>query len=168
MADRFYLSNDAVGYTTDDADHTIYANPLVNDTSAHGNSAGNVAFVGPMPGAGKVTDFQIAVFRPAISASGFVSGTVDADLRLNSASILSTKPAIAMLAASAAIGAPYWTGGSYSAGQVTKGVVNGASASFASGDFISYDYNARSVGSAAAGAAGIGCRAYATVRFSAV
>jgi len=169
-SDLLFLSNDTVGYNLTDAIGTKFANPFVNDTSALTGSAGNVAFLGPMPLPGRVVDFGLAVFRPAISASGFVSGTVDATLRINSTAILSVNPSINMLTTSAAIGAPYTTqfAASYSAGQASAATINTNSAAFAKGDFISYDHNARSVGSAAAGAAGIGLRLYVVLRYNAI
>lgn len=159
MADRVLLSNDAtVGYTNDDRIATL--NLLANETSAHGASAGNVQFFGPLPVNGRIVDFAIGVLQPALSASGFVSGTVNATLRINSATVCSTDPVLTMVATSATC---IRQATNQSAANATSAVVNNLSANFSAGDMISIDWNARSVGSAAAGAAGKGL--YAMVRY---
>lgn len=129
---------------------------------------------------GRITDFGIGVVVPALSASGFVSGTVDAGVYINGAAVLSTRPSIPMTAvsggASISAGATQYvatnTGTSKINGLTVSGatvsaVVNAASATFSVGDMISFDYNARSVGSAAAGIAGRGLYGFVTIRYGA-
>jgi hypothetical protein len=108
-------------------------------------------------------DVAIGVPVPAVSASGFVSGTVDAQVNINSAAVLSTLPAIAMVGSAGAVARKTTlTGGG------TSAVVNQNSCYFSAGDCISVDYNARSVGSAAATAAGTGLYVGVRVRYTAV
>ena len=174
MADRLFLTDDTVGYSYDDPNNAVFFQLRAADTSAHGFSAGNVECLGPMPANGRVVDFQIHVNAPAVSGSGFVSGTVDALLRLNSANIMTTNPSISMAGSASAV----WPNGtatnraqSASAAGivfVTSGVINGASAAFSAGDYLSIDWNARSVGSGAPTSAGTGLRAYVVVRYTAV
>jgi hypothetical protein len=163
MADRLLLSNDAdVGYAYAE-DIFSWATPL--ETSAHGFSAVNVPLVGPMPRNGRVVDVILGVAQPALSASGFVSGTVIGNVRINSgANICTTAPSIAMAATSATCirkaTNDVTTG-------VTPAVLGLASAVFSAGDMIEVDYNAVSVGSAAAGAAGNGAYIAVVVRYDA-
>lgn len=166
MADRIFLSNDAdEGYRADE-DVFVWNTPL--ETSVHGFSAVNVPLVGPMKANGRIVAVIAGVAAPALSASGFVSGSVDADVRINSgAGVCATKPLIAMAATSATTirkatnDSPTPTG-------VTVGVVDANSAVFSAGDMLEVDYNARSVGSAAAGAAGNGMYVAVVVRYAAV
>lgn len=172
--DRLDLTDDTVGYSYHDPEHAYHFALLANDASAHGFSAGNQSLLGPMPAAGRVLDFQIAA-NPAVSASGFVSGTIDALLRLNSANIMTTNPSITMAGSASAVFPQLVVGtnvaqSASAAGIVflVSGVVNGASASFKQGDYISIDWNARSVGSAAPTTSGKSLRAYVVVRYTAV
>ena len=163
MADRLLLSNDTdKGYYFQEEVFS-WTTPL--ETSAHGFSAVNVPLVGPMPHNGRIVDIILGVAQPALSASGFVSGTVDANVRINSgATICTTAPAIAMAATSATCvrkATNEVTTG------VTKAVLGAGSAVFSAGDMIEVDYNARSVGSAAAGAAGNGAYIAVVVRYDA-
>lgn len=163
--DELFLTNDAAGY----AYHTRFAFPgFVSEASAHGASTTlTEVFTVPNGYSGEITDVQIGVVLPAVSASGFVSGTVDATLRINSVAVCSTNPSIAM-AGSAGQAYRAFTMSNLSgvaSGIVTLGVVNTASAVFTAGDQISIDMNARSVGSAAAGAAGKGLYAVVKYRF---
>jgi len=163
MADRLFLSNDdEKGYWAQE-DIFTWTTPL--ETSAHGFSAVNVPLVGPMPRNGRVVDIILGVGKPALSASGFVSGLIDANVRINSgATICTTAPAIATASTSA-------TCVRKATNDVTTGVTPAvlglASAVFSAGDMIEIDYNARSVGSAAAGAAGTGAYLAVVVRYDA-
>ncbi len=172
MASRLLLSNDAntapqgQGIVYDD--DNIYIPLLANEASAHGAAAATLVYAaGPMPQAGKVVDFQIGVTKIAVSASGFISANVSANLRINSVSCLSTLPAIVGPAASAGLAVAIATNNFSAANSAVSGVVNGASAAFAKGDRISIDWVAGSAGSAAAGAAGTGAWAKLTVRYDA-
>jgi hypothetical protein len=161
MSDRLFLSNDTVGGGVRKHEETFHFYLASESSALTGSATLLPRFIAPQ--AGRVVDFFIGVVRPALSASGFVSGTVDAGLRINSASILTTAPAIAMAANSAAA-----VRKSTNAGGGTSAVITVASSRFSAGDMISYDYNARSVGSAAAGAAGIGLYGGITVRYDAI
>lgn len=153
--DELFLSNDAVGYAYFDR----FANPgFASEASAHGASTTlTEVFMVPPGFSGEILDVQLGVVLPAVSASGFVSGTVDATLRINSVAVCSTNPSITM-AGSAGQAYRVFTYGvsGVASGLVTSGIVNTASAAFVAGDQISIDMNARSTGSAAAGAAGKG------------
>jgi hypothetical protein len=160
--DSIALTNDAVGNSF--REEIWWVAPVLNDTSAHGNSAGNMAIGPAVNFSGRVVDFGIFVTKQAVSASGFMSGTIDALVRLNSASITSTNPTIPMVSGSAtqqAAVATYVSGG-FNGG--TSCVINNNSAVFSPGNYISFDYNARSVGSGAAAAAGTGLRVYVKIR----
>ncbi len=163
MPSGLWLSNDTNGFTY--YDRHLEDLPLLNDTSAHGASAAMRTLFGPMPRNGNIVDVGIAVARPATSASGFASGTIDLTLRINSAAVCSTNPAINMAGSA---GQAVYT--ATNAGQATavSAVVNTASSRFSTGNMLSYDWNARSVGSAAAGATGTGMAMWAIVRFDAV
>ncbi len=150
VTDRQFLSNDADSAGYDEHYQTF---GFANESSAHTGSATLIPLLGPVDKHGRILEVVLGVARPALSASGFVSGTVEADVNINSATCLSTKPSIAMVATSA-LAVRRATNVSAAGG--TAAVVNLASAKFSAGDQISISYNARSVGSAAAGAAGIG------------
>lgn len=160
MAERLTLSNDAsTGYKFDD--HVLtYA--FDRDTSAHGNSAAGV-LVAQALNNGIVKEFAIGVVKPAVSASGFITADVTAQLRINSAACLSTQPSITGPVASTSLAVKKAT----NAGGGVSAVVNSASAAFSTGDFITIDYDAKSAGSAAAGQAGVGFFAVIRVRYSA-
>ena len=159
MADRIMLTNDEVGSAF--AEETFFFN-FASETSALAASAVTIPLCAP-PVAGQVVDVVLGVVRPALSASGFVSGTVDFDVKINSVTCLSTKPAIAMVATSALA---VRTNTNDGAAAATKAVLN-ASNAFDANDQICVEYNARSVGSAAAGAAGVGLYAAIKVRYTA-
>ena len=166
MADIFELSNSVAGITYEEE---VFPFVFAGENSAHGASATLRSVIGPMNRPGRILSLDLGVVAPAVSASGFVSGTVDADVRINSAGVCSTLPAIAM-AGSAGQAVRVATNGPANAasGLVTAGVVNTASANFSAGDMISVNYNARSVGSAAAGAAGTGLYVGIRVRYTAL
>lgn len=159
MADELFLSNSVAGF--DYLEETFSYN-FLSETSVHGASAVVIA-LGVMPRAGKVVDVVIGTVRNATSASGFVSATTDVTVRINSAAVCSTDPAIPMAGSA---GAAIFKATNASGG--TSAVVNPASADFAKGARLSLDYNLRSVGSAAAGATGTGLYVSVKVRYSAV
>lgn len=146
-----------------------FYSPMVSETSAAtGATSAQVVplFIAAHPGT--IVDCIVGVAQTAVSASGFVSGTVNANVRVNSASVLSTQPAIAMAAASAANNRSITNNGTGSLGTVTSAVVNAASAAFNKGDEISIDYGVISAGSAAAGQATKGLYVGVTVRYNAL
>ena len=156
---NLFLSRDAAGYSFDD--NVVFVS-LANETSALTGSATLVpAAVTYRPG--RIVDAFIAVATPALSASGFVSGTVDAQVRINSAAVLATQPSIAMAANSAGMGRR-----ATNAGGGVSAIINPSSASFGRGAMITVDYNARSVGSAAAGVAGNGLMVGVVIRYDAI
>lgn len=161
MAKRLFLSNESnTGYHYDEE---IFNFRFDGDTSVHANSAVDVCVAGPMKGTGEIIEFAIGVTKIATSASGFVSATVDAQLKINSVACLSTQPAIAGPVASAGVAVRAAT----NAGGGVSGVVNSASAVFSAGDFISLDWEGVSTGSAAATATGTGFYAAVKVRYTA-
>ncbi len=168
MPDEILISNDSYGYTPADT-RGNFATTLVTSTLA-ASASGVLGFAVNAPAYfngsqafGRIIDFGIAVVKPALSASGFVSGTVDAGVYINGAAVMSTRPAIPMVALSASTTTPRAT----NAGGGTSGVVNGASAAVSAGNIISFDYNGNSAGSAAAGVAGTGLTGWVTIRWGA-
>ena len=156
-------------FTTNDRDTTqggkiyhyeyVAFQPFVNATSAATGSATLVLpTTGVVKASGEVCGFVINVNGPALSASGFVSATISANLRINSVSCLTVLPGVSG-PASASAGFAFRT---------ISGTVNPASARVNPGDQITLDYNCQSGGSAAAGAAAIGFSAFAIVRYDAV
>ena len=148
-------------------EQTLNYNPQVSETSACTNATS--AQIVPLltaPHAGQIVDCYIALAQTAVSASGFVSGTANANVRINSATCLSTVPSIAMASASAANNRTRTNAGGN--GVVTSAVVNAASAAFVKGDQISVDYGFLSAGSAAAGLASTGLTVTVVVRYTAV
>ena len=173
MADRLYLSNDAntsaqiAGYNYHEATHTF---AFANESSALTGSATLVPlFIAPENG--RIVDFYIGVVTPAVSASGFVSGNVSADVRINSAPVCSTQPQIVGPLGSAGAAGRQTTNTTFTSAagkhSPVSAVVNVNSANFSAGDMISLDYNLVSGGSAAAGAAGKGFYAGVKVRYAA-
>ena len=162
MPDRIFLSNDStITGGGIEADEEVFFFSFANESSAHTGSAINVPLANAKAN-GRIVDVWIATVAQAVSASGFVSGTVDATAKINSATVLSTNPAIAMVGSAGAVARKTTlTGGG------TSAVVNVASANFSAGDAITIDWNARSVGSAAAGAAGTGLTVGVKVRYAA-
>lgn len=166
MADRVLLSNDTVtggngGINGLAYDDQLFRFGLDNETSVHGVSAATVAvFVAPQNG--KIVDFFIGTVKQGVSASGWVSGTVTADVRINSVTALTTSPAIPMAGSAGAVARK-----ATNAGGGTSAVVDTAANTFSAGDQICIDYNLRSVGSAAATAAGVGFYGGILVRYAA-
>lgn len=169
--DRLLLSNDTLtapqgqGIVYDE-DH-IYFPLLANDTSAHGTAAVTLAAIcGPAKQPGRITDFAVGVARIAVSASGFISANVSANLRINSVSCLSTIPVLIgpVTSSNSAVRAAT---NLCSAGNGVSAVVNAASANFSAGDTFQVDWTAQSAGSAAATQSGTGLYARVTVRYAA-
>lgn len=166
FADEFFLSNTTAGLDFNDRQFTFFKQD--SETSVIAASSTNQPGVGPMDRNGRVIGLFIGVSRAALSASGFVSATIDADLRINSgANIMTTKPSIVMLAASATVALQRVATNYVSAhSAATAGVVNAASGVFSAGDMLEFDYNARSVGSAVPGLTQTGIYIGVTVRFA--
>jgi len=160
MASELFLSNATQGF---DYNEETFSYTFISETSVHGNSGTRYGLCGAMPRAGKVVDVAIGVVAPAVSASGFISGTVGATVRINSAAVCATDPAIEMVGSAGAVARK-----ATNAGGGTSAVITPGSATFAKGDQLAFDYNARSVGSAAAGAAGVGFGVTVRVRYDAV
>lgn len=174
MADRLFLSNDTVGGGVGYAEQTFCypCGGTMTEGSVHGaaNFSGAVLPMFIAKGNGRILDCFIGVVQPALSASGFVSGTVTATPRINSVAVCSTNPVIKMVGVSS--GVVRTSTNNLLSAQLSAGgasaVVNVNSANFSTGDQISFDYNTFSVGSAAAGAAGSGFYIGVTVRYAAV
>lgn len=163
--DSNFLTNDAAGYSYFERIHQF---GFASEASAHGASTTLTELFTVPPGySGQIMDVQLGVVLPAVSASGFVSGTIDATLRINSVAVCSTVPAI-LMAGSAGQASATTTFGTGITALITSGVVNVASNAITQGDRISIDMNARSVGSAAATAAGKGLFGYVRYRYKAL
>lgn len=163
MPDNIFLSNDTVGYN---ANEETFVYNFASETSVLNGSATLIP-VGIAKANGRVSKVVLGVVRPVLSATGFVSGTTDLDVLINSATCMSTLPAIGMAAASANAVRTATNKPGVNSAAVVSGVVNAASANFSAGDQIAINYNARSVGSAAVGATGVGLYAAVTVRYAA-
>lgn len=162
MANRLFLSNDStVSGGGIQPDEEVFSFGQASETSAlTGSATLQPLFIAKSNGV--IADVFVGVALPGVSASGWVSGTADATVRINSAAVCSTNPSITMAgSAGQASRKSTISGGGVSA------VVNVASAAFSAGDQISIDWNARSVGSAAATAAGQGFRGSVLVRYAA-
>jgi len=166
MADRLISTNDA--WKSYDYDEEVFTFGLANATSANTGSAQHViSFVAKRHG--RISDFYIRAV-PAVSASGFVSANLTANVRINSVSALSTLPVIdgPVGSAGAATAKATNVGGTSAAGNPgpVSAVINSASANFSAGDLVSIEYNLQSGGSAAAGTAGTGFAGTIVVRYS--
>jgi len=161
MASDLFLSNSVSGF---DYNEETFTYNFVSETSVHGTS-GTRYSLGQVPRSGKIVQFEIGVVAPAVSASGFVSGTVGATLRVNSAAVCSTDPSIDMVGSAGAVARKTSI---TSAAGVIPAAINAASATVNKGDDISLDFNARSVGSGAATSAGVGFYATVRVRYDAL
>lgn len=165
MADKLFLSNDAVrGYGFDVKYITLPI--LQNESSAHATSATTLVPVFTVPANARIVDFYIDTVQVALSASGFVSGTISADLRRNSASVLSTVAAITGPVATSALCVRQCTLGP-SAANIQSAVVNQASALCSAGDQLAVNWTMQSGASAAPGAGGKGFKATVVLRMSA-
>lgn len=165
MADKILLSNDAVrGYGFDVQYITLPI--LQNESSAHTTSANTLVPLFTVPANARIVDFYIDTVQVALSASGFVSGTISADLRRNSASVLSTVAAITGPVATSALCVRQCTLGP-SAANLQSAVVNQASAQCSAGDQLAVNWTMQSGASAAAGAAGKGFKATVVLRYAA-
>ena len=148
--DRFLLCNNTSNPKFDD--HNILYNPQVSETSACNNltSAQSVPlFIASTNG--HIADCFVAVAQTAVSASGFISGYINANVRINGNSCLTTLPSIVQAAASAANSRSRTNNSLSSMATTVSAVVNASSANFSAGDCISIDYGCLSAGSAAAG-----------------
>lgn len=176
MADNLILSNDALGYEFYEETiefPTCVPLPL-NDASALAFSTSAApAPVRVMNRPGRIIDFGFGVVNPAVSASGFVSGTIDATLTINGVgSVLSQLPTVKMYGSAGQLsgalsGRVFVNASAASTAFQIPAVINQASAQFNAGDQLGVQVNARSVGSAAAGTAGAGFYGYVKVRYSA-
>ena len=171
MADRIFLSNDSSGNAVtgagiwDDEQTFMFS---INETSVQGGaamSAGNLGlFIAKQNG--RITDVFVGAPSVALSASGFVSGTITAKVRINSATVCATVPAINMAAASAVL--PNYPSTNVGGTNCVSAVLTAASAAFSTGNAISIDWNTFSAGSAAAGQAGKGFYVGVRVRYAAL
>lgn len=175
MADRKIISNDT--YAAPQGQGIAYQEEIVtfalNEASAHGTGAVTLQGIfGPVNKNGRIVDFIIGVANIAVSASGFVSANVSADLLINSATCLSTQPLIPGPVGSAGAAVRRATNLTFTSAagnpSPTSAVVNTASANFSAGDMIAINYTCQSAGSAAAGTSGKGFYAAAVVRYAAV
>lgn len=160
---QLFLSNDAVGTQFGEE---IFRVNLASTTSATATSAVSIPAAVATKN-GKIVGAWVALNNPALSASGFVSGTVSLTPRINSVAAFSIVPSIDMVATSALVVRTNTLTAASAAG-VVKGTINPLSAQFSAGDTISFDYNMTSAGSAAAGFAGAGFIGAITVRYDAV
>jgi hypothetical protein len=146
-----------------------FYNVQVSETSAA--TATTSAQIVPLfqaPHPGTIVDVYVGCAQTPVSASGFVSGTILANARINSATVCSTQPSIPMAAASAASNRSRTNNSTTSLASTVSAVVNAASASFLKGDQISIDYGVTSAGSAAAGLGATGIYVGVIARFNAV
>jgi len=165
MADKILLSNDAIrGYGFDVQYITLPI--LQNESSAHATSANTLVPLFTLPGNARIVDFFIDTVNVALSASGFVSGTISADLRRNSATVLSTVPAITGPVATSALVVRQCTLGP-SAANIVSAVVNQASSLCSAGDQLAVNWTMQSGASAAPGSAGRGFKATVVLRYAA-
>lgn len=151
------------------AEETLFFNPMLSETSAA--TAATSAQLVPLFQAahpGTITDCYVGVAATAVSASGFVSGTINANVRINSTTALSTLPSIPMAAASAATTRSMTNNSLSSVATTVSAVVNTASATFNKGDQISIDYGVISAGSAAAGVSAKGVYVGVVIRYNAL
>lgn len=172
MADRKILSNDTVtaplkqGLATDEE---VFTFGQLSETSALTGSAVVPLFIAKQNG--RIVDLVIGVVAPAVSASGFVSANVSADVKINSVPVCSTTPQIYGPVASAGAATRKVTNAvsTSAAGNPapTSAVINLASSYFSTGDQVALSYNMVSGGSAAAGTAGTGFYAQVRVRYAA-
>lgn len=170
LQDRIYLSNDSnsSGGGIHQDEQTFYPSIQLSETSAiTGATSAQIVPLFIAKANGRITDLQLGLAQTAVSASGFVSGTANANIRINSQTICSTQPAIGMASASAANNRSRTNNATSSNGVITSAVINVASANFSAGDQISYDYGFLSAGSAAAGLGATGLYLGVTVRYEA-
>lgn len=169
MADLIFLSNESNdGHSP--VEETFWFG-AANASSAQAGAAVTSAIVGPMIRAGRVVDFGIAIREPALSASGFISGNVSANLFvLNGGSAaaisaLTTLPSIAGPVAASAGVVPKST----NAGGGTSGVIDQTGDNFSAGDWLMWNTTVQSAASAAPGnTAVIALTGFIRVRYTAV
>ena len=165
MASRLFLSNDTVTGNKFH-EHTFILNPLVNATSAHGQSASNaMAFVAPANG--KIVDFFFGVGAIGESAANFTGCNVSCNVRINSVSCLTTIPVAFGPVVTASYGPAATNKGAANTLSCVSAVVNAASAVFSAGDIITVDHNTQSLGGGAAANPGKGLAIGIVVRYEA-
>jgi len=164
MAERIFLSNDAGSQGGIFWDEEVFTFSYAGTTSAHGASASNVALAGPMKSNGIITDFVIGVTNPALSASGFVSGSISANVKINGVSACTTMPSILRASDSANV---TFKATNVPATGVTPAVLSPTLSRFSTGNMLSIDTRTETAGSAAAGAAGTGLFVSVKVRYTA-
>jgi hypothetical protein len=153
LNDRIFLSNDSVGGGIKTDAQEFFFSPFINETSAVATSSEQLIPFVIAKQNGHIKDLYVGVSQTAVSASGFVSGAVSANVRINSALVCSTGPSVVMASASAANNRTATNSPNNVAGVKTSAVINYQSAQFSAGDMISLDWAAYSAGSAAAGLA---------------
>lgn len=159
---RIFLSNDAGSQGGIYWDEDVFTFAYAGTTSVHGASASNVSLAGPMKANGIIQEFIIGVTNPALSASGFVSGSISANVKINGVSALTTLPSIAVATVS---GAVTFKATNQNVSGVVPAVVSPTLGVFSAGNFISIDTRTETAGSAAAGAAGTGLFVTCRVRY---
>lgn len=160
MADRLILTNDST--KSYDYDEELFIGGFVNQTSAHGAAATTHQVVGVAKRPGRIVD-AFVVATPGLSVSGFVSGTVSANVRINSVSALSTLPGIVMATSA---GDYIQKATNKTANGATSAVVNSASANFSAGDVITVDFTTQSGNSGTIASVGQGMVVGVLVRYS--
>lgn len=156
---RVFTTNDrnvTIGGKKYDLDF-LYEPIYANAASAATGSGTNVNY-GLAKASGILLGFWFAAKGPATSASGFISATLSANIRINSVSALLTLPGVAGPASISAAN-------SY---RVISGIVNPASARVNPGDLITVDYTNESGGSAAANLAASQFNVVAVLAYEAV
>lgn len=164
MAQRIFLSNDAGSQGGIYWDEDVFTYAYAGTTSVHGASASNIALAGPMKANGVIQEFVIGVTNPALSASGFVSGSISANVKINGVSAVTTMPSIAVASNSANV---TFKATNQNVAGVVPAVLSPTLNVFSAGNFISLDVRTETAGSAAAGAAGTGFFAQVKVRYTA-
>lgn len=159
MASRLYLSNDNYTSTNPNGgwnfDEEVFSfNVLANESSGQVTSANTLQPLFTAPNNGRIVDFWIGVTTIGVSASGFVSGTLSAQININSAAVCSTVPAIVGPSTSANSVRGCTCNGPNSA--FVSSVVNAASAQFSAGDQISLNWTMQSGNSGTVVKAGTG------------
>jgi hypothetical protein len=170
LADRIELTNDSNssgGGIHADEQAWTYAIQVSETSAANAATSAQIVPLFIAKANGRIYDAFIGVAQTAVSASGFVSALYNANVRINSATCLSTQPSIGIAAASAANNRSRSNNSNSSLGTTVSAVVNAASAYFSQGDMISFDYGVTSAGSAAAGQAFTGLYFGCNVHYSA-
>ena len=160
MADRLIASNDSTTSYTQDEE--VFIGGLANLTSVHGTTATTLQVVGAAKRNGRISDVFL-LGTPALSVSGFISGSISANVRINSVSCLSTLPGIVMATSAGDFLLKATNDGSNGA---TSAVVNTNSAALSAGDVITVDFTAQSGNSGTIASTGVGQVVAVVVRYS--